>query len=167
LPDWLRENFRKLFIRRVIEQVCLSDKPWNNPTLSSLQRELGHAYPTSRIRLHSDDAAVVPVSSGHYHTDRDQFSYVTQTFRDLGVLRNQIGSEGLSAVMEYLPSQYTKRMLESTNARARYISSVLADTQRPFIWEYFRPGTIPLAGERAWYDEVRLIDSAEPGKKTC
>jgi len=77
--------------------------------------------------------------------------------QDLGVLQNQIGNEGLSAVIEYLPGQYTKRMLGSKDARAKYISSVLADTQCPFIWEYFHPGTIPLAGEHAWYDEVCLI----------
>jgi hypothetical protein len=62
LPQWLRESFRNLYIHRIIEQVCLSDMPWNNPSLSSLQRELNYAYPTHRIRLHSDDAAVVPVS---------------------------------------------------------------------------------------------------------
>ena len=62
LPKWLRESFRNLYIRRIIEQVCLSDTPWINPELSSLQRELNYAYPTHRIQLHSDDAAVVPVS---------------------------------------------------------------------------------------------------------
>lgn len=79
-----------------------------------------------------------------------------QTLRDLGVLRHQIGYEGVTAVTEYLPSQYDKRMLTSKGARARYIATVLADHQRPFVWEYFRPGTIPLAGERAYYDEVRF-----------
>jgi len=62
LPQWLRENFRNLYIRRIIEWVCSSDTPWNNPSLSSLQQELGQVYPTNKIRLHSDDAAVVPVS---------------------------------------------------------------------------------------------------------
>ena len=64
LPDWLRENFRKLFIRRIIEQVCLGDVPWHNPTLSSLQRDFNQVYPAHRIRLHSDDTAVIPVSYG-------------------------------------------------------------------------------------------------------
>ena len=45
-------------------------------------------------------------------------------------------------------------MLGSTEARAKYIATVLADPQHPFVWEYFRPGTIPLPGERAYYDEV-------------
>ena len=62
LPPWLRENFRNQYIRRIIKQVCLSEVPWTNPTLASLQREFSHAYPTKRVRLHSDDAAVVPVS---------------------------------------------------------------------------------------------------------
>jgi len=75
LPDGLHGSFRNLFIHRVIERVCLSDKPWNNLTLPSLQREFGHAYPTSRARLHSDDAAVIPVSFGHA-LYQDQFSYV-------------------------------------------------------------------------------------------
>jgi hypothetical protein len=48
-------------------------------------------------------------------------------------------------------------MLGSAEARAKYVATVLADSQHPFIWEYFRPGTIPLAGERAYYDEVRSI----------
>jgi len=78
----------------------------------------------------------------------------TQTIRDLGVLRSQIGSEGLTAVIEYLPGQYTKRMLDSKDARAKYIATVLADTQRPFIWECYRPGTIPVASERLYYDGV-------------
>ena len=77
-----------------------------------------------------------------------------QTVRDLGVLRNQIGSEGLTAVIEHLPRQYSKRMLRSKEARANYVATVLASPQRPFVWEFFRPGTIPLAGERAYYDEV-------------
>ena len=51
-------------------------------------------------------------------------------------------------------------MLASTVARAKYIETVLADAQRPFVREYFRPGTIPLAGERAYYDEVMLIGLA-------
>lgn len=75
LPQWLRENFRNLYIRRIIEQVCLSNTPWNNPTLSSLQRELGQAYPTHRIRLHSDDAAVVPVSFSCFRSIEHQYSH--------------------------------------------------------------------------------------------
>ena len=58
------------------------------------------------------------------------------------------------SVVEHLPKQYTKRALNSKDVRAKYVATVLADPQRPFIWEYFRPGTIPLAGERAYYDEV-------------
>lgn len=46
-------------------------------------------------------------------------------------------------------------MLKVKEARAKYTAALLKDPQRPFIWEYFRPGTIPLAGERAYYDEVR------------
>jgi len=68
LPEWLRESFRDRFICRIIEQVCLSETPWSNPNLSSLQRELNHAYPTPQIRLHSDDAVVVPVSSSRLYT---------------------------------------------------------------------------------------------------
>lgn len=83
-----------------------------------------------------------------------------QTLRDLGVLRNQIGSEGLTAVIEHLPNQYSKRMLNSKEERAKYIARIVEDPQRPFIWEYFRPGTIPLAGERAYFDEVWPINLA-------
>ena len=48
-------------------------------------------------------------------------------------------------------------MLGSKDSRAKYVATVLANPQHPFVWEYFRPGTIPLAGERAYYDEVFLI----------
>jgi hypothetical protein len=138
LPQWLRENFRNLYIRRVIEQVCLNNTPWNNPSLSSLQQEFRQVYPSRQVRLHTDDAAVVP------------------TLRDLGVLRYQIGKEGLTAAIEYLPRQYSKRMIESKDARAKYVAAVVSNPQRPFIWEYFRPGTIPLNNENKFYDEVRL-----------
>lgn len=153
LPDWLQDDFRNLFIRRIIERVCLSKTPWTNPTLQLLQRELNLAYRTRQLRLHSDDAAVIPVSSSYHHAITTSLQS-PQTLRDLGVLRNQIGSEGLAAVLEYLPGQFTKRMINSKDARAKYVAAVLAEPQRPFIWEYFRPGTIPLPGERAYYDEV-------------
>ena len=61
LPQWLRDSFRVRFIRHVIEQMCLSNVLWNNPSLESLQHELNRVYPTDRIRLHSDDACVIPV----------------------------------------------------------------------------------------------------------
>ena len=61
--------------------------------------------------------------------------------RDLGVLWNQIGNEGLTAVIKYLPSQYNRRMLGSKKVRAAYMATILADPQRPFIWEFFHPGT--------------------------
>ena len=154
LPQWLRENFHNLYIRRIIEQVCLSRTPWSNPNLQSLQRELNYAYPTHRIRLHSDNAAVVPVSVNYCHHTDTSILTNTQTLRNLGVLQNQIGNEALTAVIAYLPSQYNKRALPSKDKRAKYITTVLADPQRPFIWEYFRPGTIPLPGERGYYDEA-------------
>ena len=84
-----------------------------------------------------------------------------QTLRDVGVLRNQIGNEALTSVIEHLPKQYIKRMLNSKDERANYVVTLLADSQRPFIWYNFRPGTIPVAGRRAYYDEVRPITSIE------
>lgn len=122
--------------------------------MPSLQHELNRAYLTHQIRLHSDDAAVVPISACHHDNENHQTHANSQTLRDLGVLRNQIGSEGLTAVIEYLPSQFTKRMLGSKDLRAKYIMTVLVDPQCLFVWKYFRPGTIPLAGERGYYDEV-------------
>lgn len=71
------------------------------------------------------------------------------------MLRYQIGAEALEAVIEYLPSQYSKRMLNSRSQRAAYITTFLESKQRPFIWEHFRPGTIEIAREEeAYYDEV-------------
>jgi hypothetical protein len=81
--------------------------------------------------------------------------FTPQTNRDLGVIRNQIGSEGLAAAIEYIPAQYNKRMLDSKAARSAYIETLLTSGQYPFIWEYFRPGTIELPnGEERYYDEV-------------
>ena len=45
-------------------------------------------------------------------------------------------------------------MLGPKDLRAKYVATVLVDPQHLFIWEYFCPGTIPLAGEHAYYDEV-------------
>lgn len=79
------------------------------------------------------------------------------------MLRNQIGSEGLTAVIEYLPSQYDKRTLDSKSKRAAYVAALLNSKQRPFIWEYFRPGTIEIPrGEETYYDEVSTHISREP-----
>lgn len=73
------------------------------------------------------------------------------------MLRYHIGAEALTAVIEYLPRQYTKRMLASKVERAAYITTLLESKQRPFIWEYFRPGTIEIPrGEETYYDEVSL-----------
>ena len=49
-------------------------------------------------------------------------------------------------------------MLGSKKARAGYITTVLADPQRPFIWELFHPGTrtVPRPSDRGYYDEVVL-----------
>ena len=58
------------------------------------------------------------------------------------------------SVIEYLPKQYTKRALNSKDVRAKYVVTVLVDPQHPFIWEYFHPETILLAGEHAYYNEV-------------
>jgi hypothetical protein len=77
------------------------------------------------------------------------------------VLRSQIGAEGLDAVIEYLPKQYSKRQLHSPKARANYICSLLESKQRPFIWEHFRPGTVEI-GEEKYFDEVGFHLSRPP-----
>ena len=156
LPLWLRGSFRDRFVRHIMDLVCSSERPWTNPSLELLQRELNRTYPNHLIKLHSDDAAVLPVSLSHCNVNARLLTQL-QTLRELGVLRNQIGNEGLNAVIEYLPVRFTKQMLGSKDMRAKYIATVLADPQRPFIWEYFRPGTIPLAGDRGYYNEVMQI----------
>ena len=71
------------------------------------------------------------------------------------MLQNQIGSEALTAVIEYLPTQYPKWMLHSKEMRVAYIESFLNSPQQPFIWESFRPGTIKIPhDEEQYYDEV-------------
>ena len=91
-------------------------------------------------------------------------SPLPQTNRDLSVLRNQIDTEALAAVIEHLPSQYTKRALSSAPARAAYIATLLESKQHPFIWQHFRPGTIEIPrGEETYYDEVSLHPSCDSG----
>ena len=77
-----------------------------------------------------------------------------QTFRDLGILRCHIGNEAIKAVVEYLPGQYNKRVLKSKSARAAYIQALISDNQYLFIWEYFRPGNIPVGSAKLYYDNV-------------
>ena len=103
-----------------------------------------------------DDAAVIPVTIFVSVCKVFVFLHPTlQTNRDLGVLRNQIGAEGLAAAIEFLPGQYNKRMLNSKAARAAYITTLLAHKQRPFIWESFRPRTLEVAhGEENYFDVV-------------
>ena len=71
------------------------------------------------------------------------------------ILQNQIGTEGLTAVIEHLPDQYTKWMLAWKLQRAAYVSTLLKSNQHSFIWEYFHPGTIETSlGEERYYYEV-------------
>ena len=66
-----------------------------------------------------------------------------------------MGSDGLAAVIKYLPTQFTQKMLTSKAARATYINTVINCFHRPFIWQYFHPGTIEIPwGEETYYDEV-------------
>jgi len=137
LPQSIQLNFRNTFIRHIMKLVFSGASPWNNPNLSVYQYEFDVIYPPLRYRLHADDAVVF------------------LTNRELAVLRSQIGAEALKAVIEYLPSQYSKRMLNSKIERASYIATLLQSKQRPFIWEYFRPGTIEIPrGEETYYDKV-------------
>jgi len=138
LPQSIQSNFRNTFIRHIMKLVFSGVSPWSNPSLSVYQDEFNIVYSPLQYHLHTDDAVVIP------------------TNRDLGVLRNQIGAEALMAVIEYLPTQYTKRMLGSKSERATYITTLLESKQRPFVWEYFRPGTIEIPrGEETYYDEKR------------
>jgi hypothetical protein len=82
-------------------------------------------------------------------------SSISQTNREIGVLRSNVGSKGLDEVIKTLAVQFSKRMLHSKAAKVAYINTLLSSSQRPFIWEYFRPGTIEIPrGEETYYDEV-------------
>ncbi|KAF9779590.1 hypothetical protein BJ322DRAFT_1113390 [Thelephora terrestris] len=138
LPPNLQPSFRNTFIRHMMKVALSSMTPWSNPTLPVYQQEFAVIYPALPYRLHGDDAVVL------------------STNREIGVLRSQIGSEAIDAVIEYLPTQYPKRMLNSTDAKASYVTTLLDHPQHPIIWQYFRPGTIELAcGEETYYDEKR------------
>jgi len=91
----MQSTFRNAFIRHIMKLVFSGTSPWSNPNLSVYQHEFDIIYSPFRYHLHGDDAVVFP------------------TNRELSVLRNQIGAEALIAVIEYLPRQYTKRMLGS------------------------------------------------------
>lgn len=133
--------------------VFSSQAPWVNPSIEILQHEFNLAFPTYRAKLHLDDAAVIPVRIS-WILLRNHRSRLIQTIRDLGILRFQIGSEAIKAVINHLPSQFNKRMLESKPARAAYVQALISDKQHPFIWEYFRPGNIPVGGSKLYYDDV-------------
>ena len=60
------------------------------------------------------------------------------------------------------PSQYNKQTLESKTARAAYVQTLISDKQFPFIWEYFRPGNIPVGGAKLYYDDVSGIPTHPP-----
>jgi hypothetical protein len=140
----------------MMKLVLSGTPPWTNPTLTIYQKEFTVVYPGMPYHLQPNDAVIHPVSivSLGYQTIVLMFS-IPQTNRQLGVLRSQIGSEGLAAAIEYIPGQYSKRMLDSKAARSTYIETLLASAQHPFIWEYFRPGTIEIPrGEENYYDEV-------------
>ena len=154
LPAAIHDDFRNTFIRRIMKLVFSSDTPWVSPPIETLQQEFNAAFPTHRVRLHLDDAAVVPVSTPYIPLTDVTHTRAMQTLRDLGVLRCHIGNEAIKAVIEYLPSQYNKRILESKSARAAYVQAIISDNQYPFIWEYFRPGNIPVGGAKLYYDDV-------------
>ncbi|KAF9780629.1 hypothetical protein BJ322DRAFT_1023859 [Thelephora terrestris] len=83
-------------------------------------------------------------------------SFSWQTNRDLSVLRNHIGAEGFDEVVNSLAVQFSKQTLNSKAAKAAYINTLLNSSQRPFIWEYFRPGTIEIPrGEETYYNKKR------------
>ena len=107
LPLWLRENFRNLYIWRIIEWVGLSDQPWNNPCVASLEQEFYRVYSAHQIssddgaamplrsarqiRLHSDDAVVVPVSSDILVILVSVFSQTLRPFETLGLSGTKLG----------------------------------------------------------------------------
>ncbi|KAF9787362.1 hypothetical protein BJ322DRAFT_1017299 [Thelephora terrestris] len=157
LPFDLKLEFRNIFIRHIMKIVFYDKLPWSNPLCPVYQKEFSIIYPDLPFQIHPDDAVVLPVK----YPELSSFSIfshflTSQTNRELGVLRNQIGSDALAAVIKYLPTQYNKRMLDSKAARGAYVQTLLDSSQKPFIWEYFRPGTIEIPrGEENYYDEKR------------
>ena len=135
--------------------MFLGSTPWINPSIESLQREFNATYPGSYIKLHIDDAAIVPVFVPAFSLLKDVTHNRKQTIWDLGVLHSQIGKEAIRAVNDHLPGQYSKRQFDSKSARAAYIQALVSDTkQHPFIWESFRPGNLPVGGAKLYYDDV-------------
>lgn len=159
LPGPIRVGFRGHFIRRIIKSVFTSTSPWVNPPIETLQQEFDATYPNHHVKLHLDDAAVVPVFFSHRLLLGDRAHARTQTIRDLGVLRSQIGQGAVRAISNHLPGQYSKRQFDSKTARAAYIQALISDKQYPFIWETFRPGNLPVGGAKLYYDDVRPMPS--------
>ena len=144
-----------MFIRYIMKLMFSGTLPWSNPSLSAYQDKFNEVYSFLWYCLHGDDAVVMPVIIFN-DWDTSILTFPTlQTNHNLGVLRNQISAEALTAVIEYLPSQYNKHTLDSKLKRAAYITTLLNAKQHPFIWEYFIPGTIQISRcEKLYYDEV-------------
>jgi hypothetical protein len=62
LPHGLQPTFRNTFIRHIIRLVFSGVSPWSNPSLPVLQHEFDLVYLPLRYQLHTDDAAVIPVT---------------------------------------------------------------------------------------------------------
>jgi len=154
LPPAIRDDFRNDFIRRIMKLIFSSRTPWINPSIETLQQEFDAAFPTYHATLHHDDAVVVPVILPLHSAQGLGSLNTTQTIRDLGTLRSQIGNEAIKAVTSHLPGQFEKRKFELPHARAAYVQALISDKQHPFIWEYFRPGNIPVGGAKLYYDDV-------------
>ena len=69
----------------------------------------------------------------------------------------QIGNEAIKAVVEYLPGQYSKQVLNSKPAKATYIQTLISNKQYPFIWEYFQPSNIPVSSAKIYYDVSKIF----------
>jgi hypothetical protein len=78
--------------------------PCSVSTLEVYQRELNLTY--SPLQLHTDDAAVSPVTDFPLETTQNILTPHLQVNRDLGVLRSKIGAEGLAAATECLPGEW-------------------------------------------------------------
>lgn len=158
LPAHIHQNFRNEFIRYVIKHVASSKLPWVNPELNSLQSMYNIVYPMYPARVRHSDAVYHPVSRLP-STILQSTDLRWQTITALGLLRNRIATDAITAVQHHLLGVFRAKKLKTIEARAVYIAGLFKSANdHPIIWREYVEGDIPdLTDSLDQYKTVREI----------
>lgn len=105
-------------------------------------------------RLRHGDAVHHPVS-GLTRRPHPNSDVNWKTVTSLGVLRNHIAADAVTAVQRHLPNVFRKKRLQTLEARARYIAGLFrSDDDHPFIWREYVEGDIQNHPEVGGYKTV-------------